>query len=321
MSANPIQWVLGAAGPQAARIASLYWVFFAVCAVAYVTTIAFLIVAIAKAHRRDESDETPERTRSLSRGVAIGGLLTVIAMIGLITASAATGSAVGTFASEQPDQLEIQVIGHQWWWEVQYPDPADSSKIVKTANEVHIPVGKPILFRLATRDVIHSFWVPNLHGKRDLIPGRYNKIWMQADRPGVFRSQCAEFCGLQHAHMSLVVVAEEGEKFDAWMKHGQTAAPDPVTPAQMRGRELFLSLPCVNCHSIVGVDAYATAGPDLTHFASRPTLGAGMLINNRGNLAGWIANATAIKPGVQMPPNQMTGAEMQDLIAYLETLK
>jgi cytochrome c oxidase subunit II len=321
MNANPIQWVLDPAGPQAERIAHLYWVFFWVCAIAYLLTIAYLIAAVVKARRRLDPDSTEERERSLGRGVAIGSGLTIVAMIALLFTSVAAGSAIGNFAHDNPNQLEIDVSGHQWWWEITYPNPAESDKAIRTANEIHIPVGKPVLFRLSTRDVIHSFWIPNLHGKRDLIPGRNNKIWIQADRPGVFRSQCAEFCGLQHAHMALVVVAQTEKDFDTWKTHEQAPAEDPKTPQQMRGQQLFLSLPCVNCHSIVGVDAYATLGPDLTHLASRPTLAAGMLINNKGNLGGWITNAPAIKPGTQMPPNQMTGADLQDLLAYLESLK
>ena len=320
MHANPIQWALAPAGPQAQRIAELYWVFFIVCAIAYVLTIAFLIAAIVRGRSNAEPDTTPRRERSLGRGVAIGGVLTIVALFGLLIASVATGSAVGTFANDKPDQLEVDVTGHQWWWEVTYPDP-ESDKIIKTANEMHIPVGKPVLVRLATRDVIHSMWIPNLHGKRDLIPGRVNKLWIQADRPGVFRAPCAEFCGLQHAHMAFVVVAENETDFVKWKTNQQSPARDPKTAAQMRGQQLLLSLPCVNCHSIVGTDAYATIGPDLTHLASRPTLGAGLLVNNKGNLAGWVTNAPALKPGVAMPPNPMRANELQDLLAYLESLQ
>jgi len=320
MHANPIQWALAPAGPQAQRIANLYWVFFWVCAVAYVLTIAFLVAAVMRGRRNRAPDLSPERERSLARGVTIGGVLTILALFGLLIASVATGSAVGTFAHDKPNQLEIDLTGHQWWWEVTYPDP-ESDKMIKTANEIHVPVGKPVLIRLATRDVIHSMWIPNLHGKRDLIPGRVNKLWIQADKPGIYRAQCAEFCGLQHAHMAFVVVAQNETDFERWKTHEQSPAQDPQTPAQLRGRELFLSLPCVNCHSIVGTDAYATLGPDLTHLASRPTLGAGTLINNKGNLAGWVTNAPAIKPGVLMPPNSMTAGQLQDLLAYLESLK
>ena len=318
---NRIQWVLGPAGPQAGRIASLYWVFFWVCAAVYVITIAFLIAALVKALRQTAPDTSPERQRSLAGGVMIGGVLTTLILFGLLTASVATGAATGRFGDDNsPAPLEIQVTGHQWWWEITYPDP-EPDKLFRTANEIHIPTGRPILLRLQTRDVIHSFWVPNLHGKRDLIPGRVNKYWLQADGAGVYRGQCAEFCGLQHAHMALDVVAESPQDFDRWKKHQQTPAQEPQTPEQLRGRVVFLSAPCVNCHSIVGTDAYATLGPDLTHLASRPTLGAGTLINNHGNLAGWIVNPQGIKPGAQMPPNALRPDQLQDLLAYLENLK
>lgn len=321
MILNPTQWALGPAGPQAGRIASLYWVFFWVSAVVYAVTITFLIVALVKSLRRVDPDSSAERERSLASGVTIGAVLTVLILFGLLFASVATGGAVGRFGdSNSPKPLEIQISGHQWWWEITYSDP-EPDKMIRTANEIHIPIGRPVLLRLATRDVIHSFWVPNLHGKRDLIPGRVNKYWIQADRPGVYRGQCAEFCGLQHAHMALDVVAEKPEDFDRWEKHQQTPAQEPQTPEQVRGREVFLSAPCVNCHAITGTDAYATIGPDLTHLASRPTLGAGTLINNHGNLAGWIINPQAIKPGAQMPPNAIRSDQLQDLLAYLESLK
>ncbi len=204
---------------------------------------------------------------------------------------------------------------------MKYPDPIVASHQIATANELHIPINTPVLLRLETRDVIHSLWIPNLHGKRDLIPGRVNKIWIQADQPGVYRGQCAEFCGLQHAHMSLIVVAEEPVKFAKWKSRQSEGARTPQTPEQIRGQQVFLGAPCANCHNITGIDASATLGPDLTHVRSRATIAAGMLLNTRGNLAGWITNAPAIKPGAQMPPNQLSAVELQDLLAYLDTLK
>ena len=263
---------------------------------------------------------TEQNERPLTISVSVGAAITIATLLSLIVASVATGHAVGTFAENQPHQLEIAVTGHQWWWEMQYTDP-EPDKSFKTANEIHIPVGKPVLLRLSTRDVIHSLWIPNLHGKRDLIPGRVNKLWIQADRSGVFRAQCAEYCGLQHAHMAFVVVAEDDKKFDAWKAHQQSPANDPMTPQQLHGKEVFLSLPCANCHAITGIEAYASLGPDLTHIASRPTLAAGELLNTKGNLAGWIVNAGAIKPGTMMPPNQIEARDLQDLLAYLENLK
>lgn len=321
MKVNPIQWALAPAGPQAERIAGLYWVFFGVSAAVYLIVVIFLVAALIKGRRRLEPDVTAEREHSMARTVAIGSALTIVILFGLLFFSVATGSAIGTFGQNKPHQLEIDVTGHQWWWEVGYPDVKEPDKSFRTANEMHIPVGTAVLFRVATRDVIHSLWIPNLHGKRDLIPGRVNKFWVQADRPGTYRATCGEFCGLQHAHMAMVVVAESPTQFEAWKARQQTPANNPTTPEQLRGREAFLRLPCVNCHSIVGTDAYATVGPDLTHLASRATIGSGILLNTRGNLAGWVVNAPAIKPGIQMPANPMSSQDLNDLLAYLESLK
>jgi cytochrome c oxidase subunit 2 len=310
--------MLHPAGPQARRILELTDFFLIVTTIVFLIVVLWTIAAVVKGRRRREviGEDTP----GMKLAVGTGSVLTIAALITLLVTSIATGRAVGTFGGSNPNQLEIGVTGHQWWWEVTYPDP-QSSNIVRTANEIHIPTGQPILLRLATRDVIHSLWIPRLHGKRDLIPGRVNKIYIQANAPGVFRAQCAEFCGLQHAHMSLVVIAHTPGDFMQWKIHQQAPANDPSTPQQTRGRELFLNLPCINCHAITGTDAYATLGPDLTHVASRKTLAAGMLINNHGNLAGWVSNAAAMKPGAQMPPNPMSAAELQDLLSYLEHLK
>jgi cytochrome c oxidase subunit 2 len=317
---SDIQNVLHPAGIQASRIGSLWNGYMVVLVTVYVVVVIWMLAAVWRAHRSTapQVSDAEERPHSITVGVA--SALTLVTLIGLLIASVATGSAVGTYGDKRSDALEIDVTGHQWWWEVQYPDP-EPDKSFKTANEIHVPLNTPVLLRLATRDVIHSLWIPNLNGKRDLIPGRVNKLWIQADRPGVFRSQCAEFCGLQHAHMALVVVAESNEKFQRWKTHQQTAANDPVTPQQLHGRSVFLSLPCVNCHAITGTDAYATIGPDLTHVASRPTLAAGELLNSKGNLGGWIVNAPAIKPGTAMPPNQVAANDLNDLLAYLENLK
>jgi cytochrome c oxidase subunit 2 len=253
--------------------------------------------------------------------VSAGTVITIVTLIGLLVASVATGHAVGTFGDDKLDAMEIGITGHQWWWEVKYPNALAPNQQFVTANEVHIPVGTPVMLRLDTRDVIHSLWIPNLHGKRDLIPGRVNKFALQADQPGIYRAQCAEYCGLQHAHMSLVVVAESPSDFQKWKAKMQQGAPTPLTAQQQHGLQVFLGAPCVNCHNILGTDAYGTLGPDLTHVASRRTLGAGSLMNTHANLASWIVNAPKSKPGVQMPPNALSPTELQDLLAYMETLK
>jgi cytochrome c oxidase subunit 2 len=313
--------MLAAAGPASSRIASLWWLFFWVCAAVYVLVVAFLIMATIRGRRRPEPMCDQPTARTLKTAVGTATAVSIAALFALIVASIAAGSAVGNFAGRDSRQLEIEITGHQWWWEVKYPNALNPSAEITDANQIHIPIHTPVLLRLDTRDVIHSFWIPNLHGKLDLIPGRVNKLRLQADRAGVYGGQCAEFCGLQHAHMALTVVAERPEDFARWQSRMSQGAPTPVTPQQQRGQQLFLSAPCGKCHNILGLDAYGTIGPDLTHFRSRPTLAAGTLPNTRGNLAGWISNAPAIKPGTAMPPVQMSGEELQDLLAYLETLR
>jgi len=212
------------------------------------------------------------------------------------------------------------VTGTQWWWKILYASD-DPSRILQTANEIHIPVGQPIAILGQSTDVIHSFWVPSLQGKRDLIPGRPTREWLQADRPGEYRGQCAEFCGLQHAHMAFFVIAEPRDQFSRWMEHQLQAAVDPSDEQTRRGQDIFLKSACVLCHSIRGTGAAAQAGPDLTHFGSRKTIAAGTLLNTKGNLAGWIADPQNIKPGTHMATVPVQPAEMQPLIDYLESLK
>jgi cytochrome c oxidase subunit 2 len=212
------------------------------------------------------------------------------------------------------------VTGYQWWWSVEYLN-ADPSLIVTTANELHVPVGRPILLTLKSADVIHSFWVPSLHGKTDLVPGRENATWLQVDRPGIFRGQCAEFCGVQHAHMSLSVIAESSDQFEQWLSAQRQPAPAPLTAEQSRGRDVVERGPCALCHTIRGTNAGARMGPDLTHFATRSTIAAGTVPNTRGNLAGWIADPQHLKPGSRMPATGLAAEDLQAVVAYLETLR
>jgi cytochrome c oxidase subunit 2 len=215
--------------------------------------------------------------------------------------------------------LTIRVTGHQWWWEVQYQDPTPS-QIVTTAAAIHIPVGRTVQFELRSADVIHSFWVPNLHGKRDLIPGHPTRIFLRADRPGTFRGQCAEYCGYQHAYMRFVVVAEPEGRFQDWLEAQRQPTADPATERQRRGQQVFLGTTCVLCHTIQGTPARGRVGPDLTHLGSRPLIG-GLLPNTRGHLAGWIVDPQRIKPGVRMPLNVVNPGDLDALLDYLESLK
>lgn len=318
---SSIQSALSPAGPQAAKLTNLWWIFFWVSVAVYVLVIAGFVWAVIRSRRNAAPHVTPETEHRLAIGVGTAAAISIAGLFALLFTSVATGRDIGTFAKTNPSQLEIDVTGHQWWWEVKYPDALSPYQTVTTANEIHIPINTPVLLRLATRDVIHSLWIPSLHGKRDLINGRVNKLWIQADKPGIYRGQCAEYCGMQHAHMALLVIAQKPEDFAQWMSSQSSGAKAPSTPETIRGQEVFLRSPCANCHNIVGLDAYGTIGPDLTHLKSRRTIAAGTLINNRGNLAGWISNAPAIKPGTLMPPNSLAPGEMNDLLAYLETLR
>jgi cytochrome c oxidase subunit 2 len=219
-------------------------------------------------------------------------------------------------APAEADDTVVEVIGHQFWWEVRYPQHN-----VLTANEIHIPAGVPVRVHLGSQDVIHSFWVPELHGKLDMIPGQTNSFWLQADNPGEYKGICAEFCGTQHAKMLFLVVAQPPDEFAAWLEQQQQPAAVPAEPLAQQGLQVFLAAGCVECHAVRGTDATGNLGPDLTHIASRRTLGAGILPNNPGNLGGWIADPQHIKPGNLMPDSPLTGEELQALLAYMATLR
>jgi cytochrome c oxidase subunit 2 len=216
--------------------------------------------------------------------------------------------------------LTIDVTGQLWWWQIKYENDVPS-QTVTTANEIHIPVGRLVQFKLRSNDVIHSFWVPNLHGKTDLIPGHVASTWMRADRTGTFRGQCAEFCGHQHAHMALTVVVETEEQFKNWYTAQLQSASQPATKQQARGQQVFLSAPCVMCHRVQGTDAGGAVGPDLTHIASRQTIAAATLENSREHLAQWILDSQSIKPGNRMPPNPLSREDLEALLDYLQSLK
>ena len=216
----------------------------------------------------------------------------------------------------QETQLTIELTGNQWWWQVAYTHP-EPSRAVFSANEIHIPIGQPVQLRLTSTDVIHSFWVPTLQGKTDLIPGRTNLMWLQANEPGRYRAQCAEYCGLQHAHMALYVVAHEAADFARWLAHEGS----PTSSAAHAGLAVFIGRGCATCHTVRGTAARGTMGPDLTHFATRLTLAAGTLPNTAGNLAAWIVNPQRIKPGNHMPRVPIPAAELQVLLSFLHTLQ
>ena len=313
------QSVLAPAGRQASSIHGLWSLMLWVSVAVFVAVIAAVIVAIARGTRNRSAGATvvtPERTLARNVGIAVGA--TVVILIGLLVASVWTGRLLA--ALQASSAVTVGITGHQWWWEIQYEDAVPSRRVV-TANELHIPVNRPVVFKVTSRDVIHSFWIPNLQGKRDLIPGYTTAIWLQADRPGVFRGQCAEFCGMQHAHMALDVVAESETDFEQWLEGMRQSAPPPSDPSTQRGRDVFMQARCSGCHTIRGTDAAGQVAPDLTHLATRSTLGAGTLPNTPDTLSAWIQDPQHVKPGNQMPANVLAPDDLHALVAYLETLR
>jgi len=215
--------------------------------------------------------------------------------------------------------VTIDVTASQWWWGLRY-DNRDPARVFTTANEIHIPVGQPVRIELASADVIHSFWIPKLAGKMDVIPGQTNVMWLQADQPGIYRGQCAVFCGAEHARMALQVVAESPGDFVAWQDHQLSVSDAPQSALAQQGAAVFETR-CGACHSVRGTGAGGLVGPDLTHLMSRSTLAAGLLPNTPGNLAGWISDAQALKPGSRMPNLMLAGPELSAVMAYLNTLR
>jgi len=310
-----LQSIIHPAGIQAERISDLWWTMFWICTIVWIAVAIAALIAIRRGRRAASADATDSQ---VGRNVAIAGGVSLIALFALLFQSVVTGRALDTLRT--PDALRIQVTGNQWWWDVQYDNPIASLRVT-TANEIHIPVGRPVAFSLLSTDVIHSLWIPNLQGKIDLVPGRLNELWLQADKAGVYRGQCAEYCGLQHAKMALVVVADPPDQFERWLTANRASAPAPQTPEQQRGKDIVERGPCAMCHNITGTLAGGRTAPDLTHIASRSTLGAGSIPNAHGYLAGWITDPQAIKPGNRMPPTGLSAGELQALLAYLETLK
>jgi cytochrome c oxidase subunit II len=317
------QTLLNPVGPGASHIEAQFALTFWITTAVYLITLLAVVIAVAR--RRHSlavmpdplpTDEAGERRAR--RGVSFAVGITVVLLFVMLIGSYETSRALGDM--NQENALTINVYGHQWWWEIRYPNN-ESYKIVETANEIHVPAGVPIRFKGTSRDVIHSFWAPNVNGKRDLMPGYDSEFIWQVDQPGRWRGQCAEFCGEQHAHMSFEIVSETKDQFAQWLTNQAKSAVEPSTPQATRGQQVFMTHACVMCHSIRGTSAGSRVGPDLTHLATRATIAAGTLPNSAGNLGGWILNPQSIKPGTRMPPNQLSGSELQDLLAYLETLQ
>lgn len=315
--------VLHSAAQQAGHIEWLYWFLFWILFAVFVLMIAAFATAGAEARVVAsqplpviEKDEAGDRRAGWGVGISI--FITVITLFVILVVSVITGKRVEGLTSKNP--VSIQITGHQWWWEITYPN-SQADQTVTTANEIHVPVGVPIVVMTNSKDVIHSFWAPNITGKRDLLPGYSSSFSFQIDKPGTYHGQCAEFCGLQHAHMGFSIVAESVDEFQAWQQQQLKPAVDPSSSEAIRGREVFLTHTCLMCHTIRGTDAGSRVGPDLTHVASRNMIAAETLPNTTGALAGWIVDPQRIKPGTLMSPNPLSGDDLQAVVTYLQSLR
>jgi len=300
--------MLNPGGESSRRVEGLWWLLFWVSLAVFTVVLVLMAFSIVRARRNADDTVDESEPRWASRFIVTTGVVVpFLVLTGVFVVSLAD---VRALADDPTDNiLTVKVTGHMWWWEAEYPNGA------VTANEIHIPVGEPVRFELESADVIHSFWIPALGPKRDMIPGQTNTLRLTADEPGRYRGLCAEFCGVQHARMGLYVVADRD--YDSWVEH----MAEPAELSASAGQDLFTAGSCAGCHAIRGTDADAEVGPDLTHLASRETIGAASYDNTHENLTRFVTNAQSMKPGAVMPPAELTADEVAQVVAYLETLQ
>jgi cytochrome c oxidase subunit 2 len=330
-TSQSFQSSLDPGGRQAGIIENIWWIFLVVLGLVFLIVLVFLAKSLWNARKKEidttqypvpvadgyEEAESSDELR-VKQNVSIGMGITAAILVTLTIVSYTAERSLLTHKIK--DLLIIEVRGNQWWWDFRYVD-STASRRVKTANELHIPVGRPVMIRGTSNDVIHSFWLPNLNGKKDLIPGHTSEMIISADKPGRFRGQCAEFCGHQHAHMAFWVIADLPDDYNAWAEHQLQPAQNPQDVIAQRGKEVFLAASCIMCHAISGTGAGGSVAPDLTHFASRSTIAAGTMSRTDANLALWIKDPQNVKPGTKMPPNNLRPDDMRALVAYLQSLK
>jgi cytochrome c oxidase subunit II len=310
------QSALNPQSTQARDISTMWWWMLGIATIVFLGAVGLLGVAWLRRHSEGLPLLGQREGVNLGMVVAFGILIPIVVLIGVFV----VGNFVVMPQTDAPaassTRLTIQVTGKQWFWIVKYPGTT-----AVTANEIHIPAGTKVNVVTQTADVIHSFWVPQLNRKIDMIPGRRNRVLLEADKPGRYRGQCAEFCGLQHAHMAMYVDVDTPMRFRQWLAAQAAPRRAPQTDAQRRGEQVFLSSQCASCHTIRGTSAQGAVGPDLTHVASRSTLAALTIPNTRGYLGGWILDPQHVKPGNRMPGLNLGGPDFQALLSYLESLK
>ena len=309
-----IQSILHSAGDQAAAIGNVWNLMLAICGTMYVLVLAWLGHALATRMRATSTGQAHDRT------LTIALVAFVVLVVGLLTWLVAASYLTDRRLHAGTSALSVRITAKQWWWQVEYLDQVPSKRFT-TANELHLPRDRTVRVELRSADVIHSFWVPALAGKEDLIPGQANALLLTPRVAGRFRGQCAEFCGLQHAHMALDVQVESEAAFSAWVQRQRAPAHAPATPTAQRGAQVFLGTACATCHAITGTPANSRVGPDLTHFASRRTIGAGTLPMQRGALLAWIADPHRHKPGTLMPAVALSPQDLASVSDYLMELR
>lgn len=304
---------LDPAGPVAEKQADLFWLVLWIAAAVFVLVEGMLVYTIWRFRRRSPAD-TPKQVHGNTRLEIAWTIIPALLLAGVAVPTVGT---IFDLAEEPEGAMRIEITGHQWWWEVRYPGLG-----VVTANEVHIPTDEQVVFELESEDVIHSFSVPRLAGKQDVVPGRTNTLNLSADQPGVYRGQCQEFCGLSHAYMRFLVIAQEPAEFEAWVEaqRAEAAAPPPAEIEQI------VTGTCMTCHGIGGLEAAsgqppATPAPDLTHIGSRQTLAAGKLPNTDEALARWLRDPPAVKAGSKMPDYDLTEDQIEAFVEYLRSLQ
>lgn len=310
-------------GSEAESIAGIWWVMFALAAGVYLVVGGLVVVAVLRRPRHDDAEaagagglveEDAHSERLDARWLWIGGVVAPVLILSVI--AVLTVTTTRNLRAVEDDALVVEVRGERWWWDVRYPESG-----VRTANEIHLPVGRPIELVLLSDNVIHSFWVPQLAGKVDTIPGQPNHLRFEVRDPGTYRGVCAEYCGIGHARMDVMVVGEEPAQFGRWIARRQQPAPGPSNELQAQGQRVFMSAPCAGCHRISGTPAEAEIGPDLSDVGSREWIGAVTVENTPENLAAWIADSHSIKPGSLMPPMPIGGHQIEALVAYLNGLR
>ncbi|CAN5258803.1 cytochrome c oxidase subunit II [soil metagenome] len=311
LSGCALDGALAPRGSSASTIAGVWWYMFWVGTAVFVGWLALFGWALLRP-RGQEATDSDHEARIHRRLIVGGGIVLPVIVLGSLFGY----NLSALLALPRGGDVVVDVTGYQYWWEVAYPQAG-----FVTANEMYIPTDTDVRVRLHSEDVIHSFWVPQLGGKRDLVPGHVNELTLRATEPGRYLGECAEFCGIQHANMRFDVVAVAPGEYDAWLARMARPAPRPDTPSERAGYEAFMTSSCAACHAIRGTPADGRVGPALTHFARREELGAGVAPNDRGHLGGWVVNSQALKPGNLMPPVEVDARQLPELLTYLESLE